>query len=146
MTMATRGRCLIVLDNFEQVVGHAEATVGRWLDAAPNAAFLVTSRERLRIAGEQVLPLEPLSIDDEGVELFTLRARAQRPDFRLVPANEASVRRIVALLDGLPLAIELVAARIRVMSPAQLVERKTRKPRLQSRGSFIELPVALLEA
>ena len=121
--MATRGRCLIVLDNFEQVVGHAHATVGRWLDAAPNAAFLVTSRERLRIAGEQVLPLEPLSIDDEGVELFTLRARAQRPDFRIVPANEASVRRIVALLDGLPLAIELAAARIRVMSPAQLVER-----------------------
>ena len=123
--IATRGRCLVILDNFEQIVGHAEASVGRWVDRAPDAAFLVTSRERLRLAGEEVLPLEPLPIAAEGVELFALRARAQRPEFALTPANRASVQRIVALLDGLPLAIELAAARVRVLSPAQLVERLT---------------------
>jgi len=121
--IATRGRCLVILDNFEQIVQHAEASVGRWLDRAADAAFLVTSRERLRVAGEDVLALEPLPIDAEGVELFALRARTQRPDFAVTPANRALVRRIVALLDGLPLAIELAAARIRVMSPARLLER-----------------------
>ncbi len=121
--IATRGRCLVILDNFEQIVQHAEASVGRWLDRAPEVAFVVTSRERLHVAGEDVLPLEPLSIDAEGVELFALRARTQRPDFAVTPANRALVRRIVALLDGLPLAIELAAARTRVMSPAQLLER-----------------------
>ena len=123
--IATRGRCLVILDNFEQIVEHAEATVGRWADRASEAGFLVTSRERLHLAGEDVLPLEPLPLDSEGVELFTLRARAQRPDFALTPTNRAAVQRIVALLDGLPLAIELAAARIRVLSPAQLVERLT---------------------
>jgi len=121
--IATRGRCLVILDNFEQIVEHAEATVGRWADRAADAGFLVTSRERLRLAGEIVLPLEPLSLDGEGVELFALRARAQRPDFALTPTNRDVVQRIVALLDGLPLAIELAAARIRVLAPAQLLER-----------------------
>jgi predicted ATPase len=121
--ISTRGRCLVILDNFEQIVPHAKASVGRWLDRAADAAFLVTSRERLHLAGEEVLPLEPLSVDAEGVELFALRARTQKADFALTPANRATVERIVALLDGLPLAIELAAARIRVLSPAQLVER-----------------------
>ena len=115
----------MILDNFEQIVEHAEATVGRWADRASDAGFLVTSRERLRLAGEDVLPLEPLPIEADGVDLFALRARAQRPDFALTPTNRAVVQRIVALLDGLPLAIELAAARIRVLSPAQLVERLT---------------------
>ena len=114
--IAARGHCLVILDNFEQIVEHAEASVGRWMDRAADAAFLVTSRERLHLAGEDTLPLEPLSIDAEGVELFALRARAQRAEFALTPANRAIVQRIVALLDGLPLAIELAAARIRVMS------------------------------
>ena len=85
--IATRGRCLVILDNFEQIVQHAEASVGRWLDRAADAAFLVTSRERLHLAGEEVLPLEPLSVDAEGVELFALRARTQRADFALTPAQ-----------------------------------------------------------
>ena len=121
--IAARGRVLLILDNFEQLVAQAQGSVGRWLDRAPEAAFLVTSRERLHLAGEDVLPLAPLPPDAEGVELFALRARAQRPDFALTDANRSAVQRIVALLDGLPLAIELAAARIGVMSPAQLVER-----------------------
>jgi predicted ATPase/class 3 adenylate cyclase/Tfp pilus assembly protein PilF len=121
--IATRGRCLIVLDNFEHVVAHAPATVGAWIERTADAAFLVTSRERLHVAGETVLPLEPLSVDADGIELFALRARAHRPEFALTDANRAVVQRIVGLLDGLPLAIELAAARIGVLSPAQLVDR-----------------------
>ena len=123
--IATRGRCLVILDNFEQIVEHAKASVGRWLDRAPDAAFLVTSRERLHLAGEELLPLEPLPLDVEGVELFALRARAQRPDFAITAANREIVKSIVTLLDGLPLAIELAAARIRTLSPTQLLERLT---------------------
>jgi predicted ATPase/class 3 adenylate cyclase/Tfp pilus assembly protein PilF len=123
--IATRARCLVILDNYEQVVEHAPSTVGAWIERAPDAAFVVTSRERLHIAGEDVLPLEPLAVDAEGVELFALRARAQRADFALTAANREVVQRIVTLLDGLPLAIELAAARIGVLSPAQLVDRLT---------------------
>lgn len=121
--IAGRGRCLIVLDNFEQVIEHGPATLGRWLDRSSEAAFVVTSRERLHLAGEEVLPLEPLPIASDAVDLFVARARAQRPDFALVDANRAAVAEVVRLLDGLPLAIELAAARSRVLSPAQLVEK-----------------------
>jgi predicted ATPase/class 3 adenylate cyclase/Tfp pilus assembly protein PilF len=121
--IAGRGRCLVILDNFEQVIEHAASTLGPWLDRAGEAAFVVTSRERLHLAGEQVLPLAPLPLAIEAVDLFVLRARAQQPDFALVDANRDAVRRIVELLDGLPLAIELAAARVRVLSPAQLLER-----------------------
>ncbi len=128
--IAGRGRCLVILDNFEQVVQHAAATVGNWLDRAADATFVVTSRERLHLPGEEVLPIEPLPLVHEAVELFTLRARAQKPDFALTDANRAAVERIVGLLDGLPLAIELAAARARVLSPAQLVERMRDRFRL----------------
>ena len=121
--IAGRGRCLIILDNFEQVVEHAAATLGAWLDRAGETAFVVTSRERLQLPGEQVFPLDPLPLVTESVELFAARARAQRPDFALTAANRDAVERIVGLLDGLPLAIELAAARVRVLSPAQMVER-----------------------
>jgi len=121
--IAGRGRCLVILDNFEQVVQHAAATAGRWLDRAPEAAFLVTTRERVHLAGEDILPVEPLPLEDDAIELFAARAHAQRPDFLLTEGNRAAVAQIVRLLDGLPLAIELAAARIRIFSPAQLVER-----------------------
>jgi len=121
--IAGRGRCLVILDNFEQVAAHAAATLGRWLDRAPETTFLVTTRERLHIAGEAVFPVEPLPIERDGVELFTRRARAQRPDFAVDAGNRAAVAEVVRLLDGLPLAIELAAARVRLLSPAQLVER-----------------------
>jgi len=75
--IAGRGKCLVILDNFEQVVGHAQATVGRWLERAASASFIVTSRERLLIAGEQVMPLEPLPCEGAGVELFVRERGAE---------------------------------------------------------------------
>ncbi|MEP7299913.1 MAG: tetratricopeptide repeat protein [Caldimonas sp.] len=121
--IAGRGHCLLILDNFEQVLPHAATTVGRWLDRAVGAAFVVTSRERLHLAGEEIFPIEPLSLDKEAIELFVARARAQRPDFVLTETHRSAVAEVVRLLDGLPLAIELAAARVRVLSPAQIVER-----------------------
>ena len=121
--IAGRGRCLVILDNFEQVVEHAPATLGHWLDRAPDAAFMVTSRERLHLTGEEIFPIEPLPLEMDAIDLFATRARAQRPDFALNDGNRAAVAEVVRLLDGLPLAIELAAARVRVLSPAQLVER-----------------------
>ena len=121
--IAGRGRCLVILDNFEQLVEHAAATVGRWLDRAPDAAFVVTSRERLHVPGEEIVAVEPLPLDNDAIELFASRARAQRPGFVVSDSNRDAIVEAVRLLDGLPLAIELAAARVRVLSPAQLVER-----------------------
>ena len=121
--IAGRGRCLVIVDNFEQVVEHAAATVGRWLDRAAQASFLVTSRERLHLSGEVTFAVEPLPVEEDAIELFAARARAQRADFVLNGANRPAVAEVVRLLDGLPLAIELAAARVGVLSPAQLVER-----------------------
>lgn len=120
--IAGRGACLVLLDNFEQVVIHAAATVGRWLDRAGSAIFLVTSQERLSVAGEHVQAVAPLPNDD-AVRLFEARARLQQPEFAVTAANRADVVAIAATLDGLPLAIELAAARIRILAPHQLRER-----------------------
>jgi predicted ATPase/DNA-binding winged helix-turn-helix (wHTH) protein/Flp pilus assembly protein TadD len=121
--IAGHGRCLLILDNFEQVSALAPTTVGRWLQRAALASFMVTSRERLHIAGETFFPLEPLPLDSDAIELFRVRARAQRPEFWLDVDGAAAVKRIVELVDGLPLAIELAAARVRVLSLSQIAER-----------------------
>lgn len=121
--IAGRGHCLVIVDNFEQVVQHAPDTIGRWLDRAPEATFVVTSRERLHLRGEEIFPVEPLPLAMDAVDLFTARARAQKPDFVLGEGNRAAVAEVVRLLDGLPLAIELAAARVRLLSPTQMVER-----------------------
>jgi len=123
LAIAGRGRCLVILDNFEQVQAHAQATLGSWTDRAPQAHFAVTTRERLRVAGEIVHPVHPLALGDDAITLFAVRARAQQPDFILDSRSHHAVAEVVRLLDGLPLAIELAAARVRVMSPAQIVER-----------------------
>jgi predicted ATPase/class 3 adenylate cyclase/Tfp pilus assembly protein PilF len=128
--IAGRGRCLVILDNFEQVVAHAAPTLGRWLDRAADAAFVVTTRERLHLPGEEIFPIEPLPLEKEAIDLFAARAQAQRPEFVLGDANRAAVAEVVRLLDGLPLAIELAAARVRILSPAQLVERMRDRFRL----------------
>ncbi len=117
-TISQRGRCLLVLDNFEHLVGHAGETVGYWADHAPEASFLVTSQTSLRLAGEQTLDVAPLP-SDAAIELFNARASAAQSDFE--PAREAEqVAAVVGLLDGLPLALELAAARAPVLSVRQI--------------------------
>lgn len=144
--IAGRGRCLLILDNFEQVVLLAATTVGLWLDRARDAAFIVTSRERLQLQGEEVFPLEPLPVEGDAIELFAQRARAQRPDFALSEANRAAVAEVVHLLDGLPLAIELAAARTRLLTPAQLVEKMRDRFRLLAGARGIAARQATLRA
>jgi predicted ATPase/class 3 adenylate cyclase len=110
-------RMLLLLDNFEQVVG-AAAEVGVLLERCPNLKLLVTSREVLRLSGEWEYEVEPLP-ENEAVSLFAERARAIVPTFE----PDESVAEICRRLDGLPLAIELAAARVRILQPQELLAR-----------------------
>jgi predicted ATPase/DNA-binding winged helix-turn-helix (wHTH) protein len=127
--LASRGRLLLVFDNFEHLVDHARNAVARWMELAPRASLLVTSRERLRVRGEDVLPLEPLALD-EARELFVDRARAAGAD--LGRADHPAIDRVIERLDRLPLAIELAATRARVLSLEQLEDRLSRRFKLLS--------------
>lgn len=122
--LAERGPALVVLDNFEGVVSEGAPAVRAWHEAAPDVRLLVTSRERLGVDGERVFDLSPLGLPPdatEAVDLFLQRvaARGEALDERDRPV----VERIVAELDGIPLAIELAAARIGVLGPAELLAR-----------------------
>jgi predicted ATPase len=129
--IAARGPCLMLLDNFEQVARFAEDTLGHWLDRAPEARFVVTTREVLGIPGEQTLALAPLP-KTQGAALFVARARAAKRDFE--PDDPASIDTLVELLDGLPLAIELAAARVRMMPVDKLLARMSERFRLLASG------------
>ena len=131
--IAGRGRCLMILDNFDQVVNHAAVTVGRWLKRAGDARFLVTSREKLGLDGEKVLGVGPLSIE-VGLELLVARAQRLRPGLEVVGSEAESAREIVGLVDGMPLAIELAGARMRVMSASQIVAQMQRRFSLLTGG------------
>ena len=120
--VAGRGKCLVVLDNFEQVAKFAEETLGRWLERAPLAQFVVTTREVLGIIGEEILAVPPLEGDD-AVELFLKRANAARFGYAPRPDDLNAIGQLVRVLDCLPLAIELAAARVRVMAPRALLAR-----------------------
>lgn len=120
--LAGRGECLVVLDNCERVVDVAVRFVGRWLEQAGQVRFLVTSRERLNLAGESVLTLDPFDLD-RGVELFLDRARRHRPGFEPDAQATSDIRRIVELIEGIPLAVELAAARVRMMATSELAAR-----------------------
>jgi predicted ATPase/class 3 adenylate cyclase len=122
-------RLLVLLDNFEQVI-EAAPTIASLLAGTPNASVLVTSREPLQLEGEQRYPVEPLPIDD-AVVLFTERARLVAPGFQPTAAVEEICRR----LDGLPLAVELAAARVALLNPGELLARLERRlPVLTSRS------------
>ncbi len=144
MSLAARGPCLLILDNFEQVARHAEQTVGLWLEHAPEAKFIVTSREVLGIAGEQAQVLPPMPTRD-GAELFARRAAAAALHRSAPkPRDMDTVEALVNLLDGLPLAIELAAARSRLMSPSMLLERmKQRFTLLAARGGRLDRQMTL---
>jgi predicted ATPase/Tfp pilus assembly protein PilF len=114
--------CLLILDNFEQVARYAEGTLGRWLDRAKNARFVVTTREVLGLVGEQIMALPPLSVAD-AMTLFSRRAHAAKHGFEWTLEQRNAVDPLVRLLDCLPLAIELCAARVRLMPPTQLLHR-----------------------
>ncbi len=126
---------LMILDNFEQLLEGA-TLVGTMLRAAPRVKLLVTSRAPLRIGGEQELPVPPLDVsglggggdlsrlmESEAIRLFTDRAMSVRPDFRLTTENAPVVIELVRRLDGLPLAIELVASRLRLLTVDQILSR-----------------------
>ena len=132
--MSARGDTLIILDNFEQLVAHGPQTIGRWLEMAPDAQFLVTSREPLRIRGERVVGLDPLP-EAEGVALFQIRAASAGASLGDTSATRQEIREIVQQLDGLPLAIELAAARARVLAPRQILERLSQRFKLLNQGA-----------
>ncbi len=144
--IAGRGRCLVILDNIEQVAEHAALTMGRWLDRAADASFVATSRVRLHLSGEELLPIEPLALSSEAIELFMVRAQSQQPGFRPDARQQLAVAEVVRLLDGLPLAIELAAARVRVLSPAQIVERLRDRFQLLAGGRGMAARQATLRA
>ena len=126
-----RGECLIVLDNFEQVTRDAPETVGAWREVAPRARFLVTSRERLGLPGERVLPIEPMNGED-AIALFEHRMAGGVPERAPRPPDRATIAQLVDRLDRLPLAIELAAARTRVLSLESLLSRMDDRFRILS--------------
>jgi predicted ATPase len=129
-----RGRCLIVLDNFEQIASHAAATVGRWMEKAGEARFLVTSRERLGLGDMEIVQVVDSMSAEAGLVLLTLRAQWLRPGLDLRGSETESAREIVELVDGMPLAIELAAARMRVMSATQIVQQMRSRFQLLTGG------------
>ncbi len=134
-SLVARGEALLILDNFEQLVGLAKDTVTKWLTAAPKIRFVISSREVLRVPNEMIFEVPPLRLPKPGeriqsaeaVELFVERARAVRPQWEPTDTDEPAIAEIVKQLDGLPLAIELAAARMSVLSPTQLVQRLPRR-------------------
>jgi predicted ATPase/DNA-binding SARP family transcriptional activator len=125
-------RVLVLLDNFEQLVETAPLLT-EVLEAAPSLTFLVTSRAALRLNGEREYPVEPLGPRD-AVALFVERAQAAEPSFRLTDENTAAVEEICARLDGLPLALELAAARTKLLPPQAMLDRLDQRLDLLSHG------------
>jgi predicted ATPase/class 3 adenylate cyclase/DNA-binding CsgD family transcriptional regulator len=138
---------LLVLDNFEQVIA-AAPIVAALLADAPGLTALVTSRAVLRLYGEREYPVPPLALPDrratptaahlsqfEAVRLFVDRAQAARPDFTIDDENAGGIGEICQRLDGLPLAIELAAARIRALTPGAMLRRMERRLPLLTGGA-----------
>ncbi|GGQ17511.1 ATP-binding protein [Streptosporangium pseudovulgare] len=155
LTNHLRGRqALVILDNCEHQLAPCAVLADTVLRAAPEVRILATSRQPLGITGEQTLPVPPLSLPDceaphssleaftqgEAVRLFAERGRAAHPGFAVTEDNRDVVCRIVRRLDGLPLAIELAAVRLRALSARQLLDRLDERFRLLSAGSRAVLP------
>lgn len=143
---------LLVLDNLEQLVTAAAEWIAKALEAAPRLKILVTSREPLRVREERIVPIPPLALPDQSLDgqaastdvtsltevasvaLFVERAREMQPGFTLTSENAAAIAAICRRLDGLPLAIELAAARLPVLPPDALQARLERRLPLLTRG------------
>ena len=134
-------RVLLVLDNCEQIIDPTAGLCRDLLTACPNLRVLATSRERLGVAGEALYRVPSLSLPDEdatveeayrhdAVRLFIARSQLASSDFAVTPDNVASVVSICRHLDGIPLALELAAARTRSLSPAQILDRLSERFRL----------------
>jgi predicted ATPase/DNA-binding CsgD family transcriptional regulator len=139
---------LIVLDNCEHLLPAIAPTAARLLRRCPDVCLLATSREPLGVEGEVTWPVPPLPVpppsgaetlsglaSSDAVRLFVDRARLARPSFELAPANAVAVGEITRRLDGIPLALELAAARVRAMSPGEILERLQDRFRLLTGGS-----------
>jgi len=132
-------RLLLILDNFEHLLPAASG-LGTLLSASPGVKALVTSRSPLRLYGEREVPVHPLSLiatdgEPAAVRLFVERAREIRADFELTPATSATITAICGRLDGLPLAIELAATRIRSLGPAEMLARLDQRLSLLTGGA-----------
>ena len=135
---------LLVLDNLEHLIDGARGLVTDILSAAPDVRVVATSREALRLSAEQLYDVPPLTLPDDdaetldaadAVQLFVARARAADPAFSLSDEKAAAVRQIVRCVEGLPLAIELAAARLRSLPPQALAERLVDRFSVLSRGA-----------
>ena len=142
-----RAPMLLLMDNFEHLI-RAAPTVAELLAIAPNLKILVTSRSGLHVYGEHEFPVPPLGLPDArstlplealsqypAIALFVQRAIAAKPDFELNAENARAVTEICARLDGLPLAIELAAARVKVLSPASMRTRLASRLQLLTGGA-----------
>jgi predicted ATPase len=152
LAAAARLPMLLVLDNFEQLLP-AAATVADLVAAGPELKVVVTSRSPLHVYGEHELPVPPLALPDldalpsperlmeyESVALFLQRALAVKPDFALTKENAPAIAEIVARLDGLPLALELAAARVKLLSPSAMLSRLEKRLQLLT-GGALDLPI-----
>lgn len=144
---------LIILDNAEHVINGTSGIVSTLLDACPNLKILVTSREHLAVEGETTYRVPSLSLPVEGsrppinslteyeaIQLFVDRATKARPNFRLDDENAGAVSDICRRLDGVPLAVELAAARVRILSPSQILEGLSDRFRLLTGSSRTAVP------
>jgi len=144
---SSRAPMLLLLDNFEHLV-QAAPTVADLLATGPNLKIMVTSRAALHVYGEHEFPVPPLALPDTrslpsvqvllqcpAIALFVQRAAAAKPDFELNRENASAVTEICARLDGLPLAIELAAARVKVLSPSSMLTRLASRLQLLTGGS-----------
>ena len=126
---------LVVLDNCEHLLDASAELVVALLGAAPGLTVLATSREPIGVAGEVSWRVPSLSVAHEAIELFIDRARRARPDFRITDDDTTTVTEICRRLDGMPLAIELAAARVRALSPAEILDGLHDRFRLLTGGA-----------
>ncbi|NNH74249.1 LuxR family transcriptional regulator [Nocardia uniformis] len=134
-------RLLIILDNCEHLIDACAALVGRIIATTPDVRVLATSREVLGIPGEQVMPVPPLPVrgagvgeDSDAMRLFVERAAAANPGFAASTANRATLAEICGRLEGMPLALELAALRLRMFTPEQILARLDDTMELLSAG------------